>query len=112
LFIFPAVLLHVLQVLWVAFLREATCLAQLPHSAASFALQVLSGGRVPSSIYGAEHLLRLFIKLPELLPQAGTTGDQQLQLARRLEDVLAYLQHNQQELFLPRDGYVSPASAW
>ena len=72
---------------------------------------MLSGGRVPSSIYGAEHFLRLFIKLPELLPQTGASADQQLQLARRLEDVLAYLQHNQQELFLQRDAYVSPAAA-
>lgn len=33
------------------------------------ARRVLAGGALPSSLYGAEHLLRLFVKLPELLPQ-------------------------------------------
>jgi len=31
----------------------------------------LAGGALPSSLYGGEHLLRLFVKMPELLPQVG-----------------------------------------
>lgn len=73
--------------------------------------KVLAGGRVPSSVYGAEHLLRLFVKLPELLPQTGAPAEQQQLLARRLDDVLGYLQLNQQDLFLQREQYVSPSAA-
>lgn len=32
---------------------------------------MLSDGRLPSSVYGTEHLLRLFVKLPDLLAAAG-----------------------------------------
>jgi hypothetical protein len=43
-------------------------------------------------VYGAEHLLRLVVKLPELLPQTGVTGEALQLLIRRLEDLLTYLQ--------------------
>lgn len=56
------------------------------------ASQVLAAGQAPSAVYGAEHLLRLVVKLPELLPQTGVTGEALQLLIRRLEDLLTYLQ--------------------
>ena len=38
--------------------------------------QALADGRVASCVYGAEHLLRLFIKLPELMAVAVATEQQ------------------------------------
>ena len=38
------------------------------------ALAALSSGLLPSAVYGTEHLLRLFVKLPELLAAAGAGG--------------------------------------
>lgn len=55
-------------------------------------MQVLAAGQAPSAVYGAEHLLRLVVKLPELLPQTGVTGEALQLLIRRLEDLLTYLQ--------------------
>jgi hypothetical protein len=34
----------------------------------------LAGGALPSSLYGGEHLMRMFVKLPELLPQVRVAG--------------------------------------
>ena len=44
------------------------------------ALAALADGRLPSSVYGVEHLLRLLLKLPELLGAAGAMvmGEEQL----------------------------------
>jgi hypothetical protein len=39
------------------------------------ALQALAGGKPASDVYGGEHLVRLLVKLPELLPVA-TMGPQ------------------------------------
>ena len=46
--------------------------------------QLLSGGVSASSIYGAEHLLRLLVKLPELVPHTSTTSQQAAALNARL----------------------------
>ena len=43
--------------------------------------QALGDGRVASCVYGAEHLLRLFVKLPELLAAAVATEQQASQVA-------------------------------
>jgi hypothetical protein len=47
--------------------------AAVSAAAAAAALQALAAGQAPSAVYGAEHLLRLFVKLPELLPPTGDT---------------------------------------
>ena len=46
--------------------------------------KLLSGGVSASSIYGAEHLLRLLVKLPELVPHTSATSQQAAALNARL----------------------------
>lgn len=53
----------------------AACL--LYRSEHDQAHQVLCDGALPSAVYGAEHLARLLVRLPDLLP-LGTLGDDQL----------------------------------
>ena len=62
--------------------------------------QALSSGTTPSSVYGAEHLLRLLLKLPELLPAGQMSGDEQLELELRLAAFIKFLQRNQGLYFL------------
>ncbi|KAK6257271.1 hypothetical protein QUC31_000730 [Theobroma cacao] len=54
----------------------------------------------PSTVYGAEHLLRLFVKLPELLVRADIEEETLLELQQKLVDFLKFLQKNQNTLFL------------
>ncbi|XP_074304236.1 protein MRG1 isoform X2 [Silene latifolia] len=54
----------------------------------------------PSTIYGAEHLLRLFVKLPELLAYVNMEEDTLTQLQQKLVDLLKFLQKNQNTFFL------------
>ncbi|XP_052195306.1 protein MRG1 isoform X1 [Diospyros lotus] len=54
----------------------------------------------PSSIYGAEHLLRLFVKLPELLAYANIDEETLVGLQQKLLDFLKFLQKNQATFFL------------
>jgi hypothetical protein len=53
----------------VAYFDKALSHCLLFPSERAQARAALGGGALPSSVYGAEHLLRLFVKLPELLPQ-------------------------------------------
>ncbi|XP_050884947.1 protein MRG2 isoform X2 [Lathyrus oleraceus] len=55
---------------------------------------------VPSAIYGAEHLLRLFVKLPELLFHANIEGDTLAELQAQILDFLRFLRKNQRAFFL------------
>ncbi|KAL8246999.1 hypothetical protein R6Q59_008215 [Mikania micrantha] len=54
----------------------------------------------PSSIYGAEHLLRLFVKLPELLPYVNIEEDLLMNLQQEFLDFLTFLQKKQSFFFL------------
>ncbi|CAL8101715.1 unnamed protein product [Prunus armeniaca] len=54
----------------------------------------------PSSVYGAEHLLRLFVKLPELLLNANIEEETLKDLQQKLVDFLKFLQKNQNAFFL------------
>ncbi|XP_022977073.1 protein MRG1-like isoform X3 [Cucurbita maxima] len=54
----------------------------------------------PSSIYGAEHLLRLFVRLPELLSQANIEEETLTELQQKLVDLLKFLRKNQNTFFL------------
>ncbi|KAJ8541137.1 hypothetical protein K7X08_001953 [Anisodus acutangulus] len=54
----------------------------------------------PSSVYGAEHLLRLFVKLPEILFYASIEDETLTELKQKLQDFLRFLQKNQSAFFL------------
>ncbi|KAL6961439.1 Protein mrg1 [Sarracenia purpurea var. burkii] len=54
----------------------------------------------PSSIYGAEHLLRLFVKLPELLACVNIEDETLAHMQQKLLDFLKFLQKNQGTFFL------------
>ncbi|KAG5528601.1 hypothetical protein RHGRI_029329 [Rhododendron griersonianum] len=45
----------------------------------------------PSTVYGAEHLLRLFVKLPELLAYVNIEEETLLRLQQKLLDFLKYV---------------------
>ncbi|XP_058221136.1 protein MRG1-like isoform X3 [Rhododendron vialii] len=54
----------------------------------------------PSTVYGAEHLLRLFVKLPEMLYYANIEEETLKELQQKLLDFLKFLQKNQSSFFL------------
>ncbi|CAA7407660.1 unnamed protein product [Spirodela intermedia] len=54
----------------------------------------------PSSVYGAEHLLRLFVKLPELLTYVHMEEEALAKLQQKLSEFLKFLQKNQSSFFL------------
>ena len=68
----------------------------------------IADGTLPSAVYGAEHLLRLFVKLPEYLPIAGSTEDQYRLLQDKLHEVLDFMNDKSAEFFLPTDEYIVP----
>ncbi|CAM8879342.1 unnamed protein product [Rhodiola kirilowii] len=63
----------------------------------------------PSTVYGAEHLLRLFVKLPDLLSFLNIDQETSVHLQQRLADFLKFLQKHQITFF--RSSYESPKSS-
>jgi len=53
-----------------------------------------------SQIYGPEHLLRLFVKLPILLAEAEAEEKAQTIVRTKMEALLEYMNDNKKELFL------------
>ncbi|XP_019228484.1 PREDICTED: protein MRG1 isoform X1 [Nicotiana attenuata] len=62
--------------------------------------EAVSDNVSPSSVYGAEHLLRLFVKLPELLAYVKIEEETLIRLQQKLLDFLRFLQKNQGTFFL------------
>ncbi|KAL6224875.1 hypothetical protein ACLB2K_003730 [Fragaria x ananassa] len=62
--------------------------------------ETVVGDVSPSTIYGAEHLLRLFVKLPELLAYVNIEEETLTRLQQQLIDLLKFLQKNQSTFFL------------
>jgi len=60
----------------------------------------IKGDVSPSTVYGAEHLLRLFVKLPELLASVNMEEDALNKLQQKMLDILKFLQKNQVAFFL------------
>ncbi|OQU84822.1 hypothetical protein SORBI_3004G129300 [Sorghum bicolor] len=59
----------------------------------------VKGDVSPSTVYGAEHLLRLFVKLPELLAFVNMEEDALNKLQMKLLDILKFIQKNQSTFF-------------
>ncbi|WMV17062.1 hypothetical protein MTR67_010447 [Solanum verrucosum] len=62
--------------------------------------EAVSDNISPSSVYGAEHLLRLFVKLPELIAYAKIDEESLTKLQQKFLDFLKFLQKNQGTFFL------------
>ncbi|CAN4079724.1 unnamed protein product [Withania somnifera] len=62
--------------------------------------EAVSDNVSPSSVYGAEHLMRLFVKLPELLAYAKIEEETLTRIQQKLLDFLKFLQKNQGTFFL------------
>ncbi len=71
----------------------------------SVLLQALGSGEAPSSVFGGEHLLRLFVRLPQLLPMATLPPTAAEVLEAHLKQFIAWMASHQKELFLPYAGY-------
>lgn len=63
-------------------------------------LEAVVNNASPSTVYGAEHLLRLFVKLPELLAYVNMEEETMTRLQQKLVDFLRFLQKNQSTFFL------------
>jgi mortality factor 4-like protein 1 len=61
--------------------------------------QVQAAGKAPSSMYGSEHLLRLLVKLPELLPMSSLPADNYGTLELRLANFVSYLAEKRGTVF-------------
>mmetsp|Transcript_13654 Transcript_13654/g.29289 ORF Transcript_13654/g.29289 Transcript_13654/m.29289 type:complete len:266 (+) Transcript_13654:201-998(+) len=75
------------------------------------AQEALADGRAASCVYGAEHLCRLLIKLPELLGVANATEDQRTNIAAMVQDVMYWMADNAITLFVPKDMYLDTGAA-
>ncbi|XP_047955452.1 protein MRG1 isoform X4 [Salvia hispanica] len=62
--------------------------------------EAISDNTSPSTIYGAEHLLRLFVKLPELLAYVKIDEETLIRLRQRLLEFIKFLQNNESAFFL------------
>ncbi|XP_055804464.1 protein MRG1 [Solanum dulcamara] len=62
--------------------------------------EAVSDNASPSSVYGAEHLLRLFVKLPEIIAYAKIDEESLTKLQQKFLDFLKFLQKNQGTFFL------------
>ncbi|KAG6401241.1 hypothetical protein SASPL_138091 [Salvia splendens] len=62
--------------------------------------EAVSDNTSPSTIYGAEHLLRLFVKLPELLAYVKIDEETLIRLQQRLLEFIKFLQNNESAFFL------------
>ncbi|KAL7245316.1 hypothetical protein ACSBR2_000607 [Camellia fascicularis] len=62
--------------------------------------EVIADDVSPSNVYGAEHLLRLFVKLPEMLYFANIEDETLKELQQKLLDFLKFMQKNQSAFFL------------
>ena len=70
--------------------------------------QVLAAGVMPSTLYGAEHLLRLFAKLPYLVPISSATPEAYAVLQAQLAAFVEFMSRNKGTFFTPVNKYTLP----
>lgn len=98
-------LVEVLNGLRSYFDKSLPAMLLYPQERTQYASAVPQGSTIsPSSIYGAEHLLRLFVKLSELLNYTNMEHEALTQLQQKLADFLKFLQRNQSSFFLTSYG--------
>lgn len=69
--------------------------------------QATANGELPRTVYGAEHLVRLFVKLPELVPVAHMTPQDAVRLEAFLHGLMQHASGPAQaQLFSSREQYV------
>jgi len=61
-----------------------------------------------SEIYGAEHLLRLFVKLPEMMAEAGIDEEGRQLVKEKAEAILGYIKENRKTMILKEYESASP----
>lgn len=71
---------------------------------------MLSDGRLPSAVYGAEHFLRLFVKLPELLPHSRLPEERLAQWLEAASLVVRFLHANMGTFFMEVEDYADATS--
>ncbi|XP_040824222.1 male-specific lethal 3 homolog [Ochotona curzoniae] len=64
----------------------------------------------PSCVYGAQHLLRLFVKLPTMLPKMGFR-EKNLKALLKLFDLFLGFLADHRDAFFPESAYVSASEA-
>ncbi len=69
----------------------------------------------PSQVYGAEHLLRLLLKLPYMLETTGVDIEMMRRIAEHVNELTKYMQKNGRILFMPEyeaasDEYMAAAA--
>ncbi|XP_074378627.1 protein MRG2-like [Apium graveolens] len=64
-------------------------------------LEALSAENIPPSVaYGAQHLLRLFVKLPEILQDVNIEEEMRMKLEHEILGLIKFLEENQSTFFL------------
>ena len=53
----------------------------------------------PRDVYGVEHLVRLFVKLPDILPYTNMDDESMTQLIARLSTILNFVKDNADDLY-------------
>ncbi|KAJ2743852.1 Esa1p-associated factor [Coemansia sp. BCRC 34301] len=66
-------------------------------------------GKAPSEIYGAEHLLRLFVQMPSLIAHTNMDDDAVQLLRENLGEILKYMHRFMKTLFAEEYDNASPA---
>mmetsp|Transcript_8052 Transcript_8052/g.14978 ORF Transcript_8052/g.14978 Transcript_8052/m.14978 type:complete len:263 (+) Transcript_8052:64-852(+) len=56
--------------------------------------EVLKNGKLPQDVYGVEHLVRLFLKLPDILPFTNLDEESLVALVARLQSIVTFIKDN------------------
>ena len=68
--------------------------------------EVLKNGKSPRNVYGVEHLVRLFVKLPDILPYTNFDEESLATLIARLTYILTFIKDNSSIFYTDTSKYV------